>query len=238
MSYSQLLTHLTDYKDAYDVLFKMVVLPAGILGFVRYLLELSWTRKLRREELDWRRAQKAHELLTGMAANSRIQDALRMLDYNGATVRLDNGTTSAVTSTQLHEALRTVNTIFDKPSEVYIRDCFDQLLSTYAAFEHGIRRNLIAWDDVRQPTEYYTDIMARARPVYEQFARTYGMADAVAFMSRSECWNKAAAAAPVPAHTARPERAVTPVKLSQQGRDSTATRPPQVASGPTETQAT
>lgn len=213
MSFSDLLNHLSANKDAYDVILKVIAVPAGLFAFVRYLLELTWSRRLRREELDWRRSQKAHELISAMYASRRDQDAMRMLDYDGRVVEIDDDSAVPISYEMHRHALRTTNTNFTN-AEVYIRDCFDHILSSFSGFEHYIRRNLIAFEDVRYPTEYYASLMARARPIYEAYARSYGMDDAIAFMDRFDVWRRAPTVGNV--HDGAPGRVASSIIVSEQ----------------------
>ena len=119
-------------------------------------------RKQRIVEFRWQQAREAKELLDNLQSNLGAQNAMRMLDWNGGSYELPDGTQERITYKDVLSALRIENLQFS-PKEAFIRDSFDQFFDLLERTEHFLNITLISKSDVLPPIGYYIDIMSKTK---------------------------------------------------------------------------
>lgn len=154
----------------------------------------------RQEELRWRKASLAREVLKEMHSDPYCTDAMLMLDWSDrlfalrnvktyvsdATVRLEKIMTS-----EMLAALRTDNTTFNDKEE-YIRDCFDRFFGVMERIEHFISINLLELKDVTYPFNYYRRQidMHGGGGIFTNYLDVYGFNRAKDFLARLREYSK------------------------------------------------
>jgi hypothetical protein len=142
---------------------------------------LGWKKR----ELRWKKAELAREILTNFKANQLYCDALTMLDYSGREFEISKGIVEAVEWDELPNALQAWKepiTFSDK--EIYVRDCFDQLLGAFNLLEHYLRTDLLEFEDIEFPTAYYVNKMRDHWSAVGVFASHYHFKLAIDFINR------------------------------------------------------
>ncbi|HKG93042.1 MAG TPA: hypothetical protein VKA84_14155 [Gemmatimonadaceae bacterium] len=141
----------------------------------------------RGEEQRWRKAGLAREVLKELLGDPRAESAMQMLDWDGRSFSI-RGVSTPITTAEMHRALRVVDLKFDA-KEAFVRDAFDAFFSAMQSIEHYLKTDLLAFKDVTYPFSYYARLMAKNRPVFEEFLRKYEYDGARAFLERfAEQW--------------------------------------------------
>lgn len=155
------------------------------------LAELRGNRLLRAEELRWKRASLAREILDEMMSKETIKNAMLMLDWNGRVFRVTPAQTEAISWGDIRVGLRIPREgdVFSA-KEVYVRDAFDDLFDALERIEHYLRTDLILVEDVQFPLEYLVKNLRkheRGEAVIEYVAR-YEYALVPDFLDRFVAW--------------------------------------------------
>jgi hypothetical protein len=182
----------TQIKDWVQVLSWGVAIIGGLIAAFKAIAEMRENREQRVRELRWKQATAAKEFFDEILADSRVNDALQMLDWSGRDYKIDEDTVATITSEDVWYALRTTNLKFTE-KETYIRDCFDRLLYSVERIEQSISIGLFNFEDVQYPLEYYARKLrsGKKREAFEGFLRSYGYVLAKRFFYRFESWNSA-----------------------------------------------
>jgi len=168
-------------------------IAAVIVGFfsvTKIVYELRQTRRQREEELKWKKAAAAKELIDELFDSRKAKDAMKMLDWDGSSFEIANGVTEKISFDEMIRALRTEDTNFSKKEE-FIRDSFDGLFYHLGMLQHYVARELVEFEDVSHPIDYYVKLMAPNQQVYGAFLKTYGFHRTEKFMDRFEDWSRA-----------------------------------------------
>jgi len=135
-------------------------------------------RVQREEELRWRKAQLAKELLDKFLADPYASDAMLMLDWSGrkfcvkANRNQTDGVMMSVSWEEMWAALRITELNFND-KEKYIRDCFDDFFGYMQIIEHYLSIDLTDPAHVRYPFNYYIEELDRNRFMFGNFIRRY-----------------------------------------------------------------
>lgn len=173
----------------------------------------------RREELRWRQANTAREMLGQAFTNPAVRAALTLLDWDNREYEVRPGKFEPINQEQMRRALRVPGQRDESftPREAFVRDCFDQLFDTLDRLQQALRQGsvdtaAIRFEDVQPPLEYWVNSLRAHRDATEPYARAYGYTLALDFLERFPGWRQAgdAAAAP-PLPVGRPTGQRTPV---------------------------
>ena len=130
-----------------------LVAGVGVLfGVFRGLKEMRLSREARQTEQRWRRADLARQLLERLEGDEAVLAAFRMTDYDKGEIEVQGRFTA--TRPEIKAAL-TVGPLKPVSKETQIRDSFHSLFSHLEHLEHYIRINLIFFEDVQYPLEYW-----------------------------------------------------------------------------------
>lgn len=126
---------------------------AGVVfGVFRGLREMRLSREVRQTEQRWRQADLARQLLERLEEDDAVRAAYRMTDYDKGEIEVQGHFTA--TRQEIRTAL-TVGPLKPESKETQIRDSFHSLFNYLEHFEHYIRINLIFFEDVQYPLEYW-----------------------------------------------------------------------------------
>jgi hypothetical protein len=159
--------NLQNWLQAFSWVFAAVgavgAASSAIWGIRKGRKELKLNRIQREEELKWKRAQAAKDLNDKMLADPSALNARLMIDYQSGRDFMLPGASSPITIatkdvvqalTQRHSP-GTIVPALDR----FIRDAFDELLYQMGILEHYISRELIEFEDIRHPIDYYVHRM-------------------------------------------------------------------------------
>jgi hypothetical protein len=145
-------------------------------------------REQREEELRWRKASLARDMLNEMWDDSYANNAMLMLDWSNREYNIGKDQVERIARAEMWEALRTHPTNFNA-KEKYVRDCFDHFFGFMQILEHYISIGLIMFDDVKYPFGYFAGKLNWKRDVVEAFLTKYEYDKAKEFLQRFESWN-------------------------------------------------
>jgi hypothetical protein len=151
---------------------KLVALVAAVVGLFKAIYEIQESRKQRAEELRWKRANAARELLDDIHHHELSASAVHMMDWCDGEADYQivaGGARETISYSEVLEALKKNGKEARKPKEIYIRDCFDWFFYRIDRIEHYIRRGLIDFEDVKAVFRVYAQVTAKHRPVYDNF---------------------------------------------------------------------
>ena len=186
-------------KDWIQALSWLAAAVAAVVGVLKVLFEMRQNRAQREQELRWRKAQAAKALNDEMLEDRPSLAAMTMLDWDGREFEVKPGQVVAIDTTDMIYALRVREKSFSD-TEAFVRDAFDNLFYFLGLFEHSISRELVDFEDLVHPIEYYVQLMARHRPALDDYLTAYGFTRAASFLRRFESWRRVEGLA----HTAQP----------------------------------
>src|SRR5260370_15233156 len=141
---------MTTLKDWWQLLGYFVAIPVAILGFAKAIYEISAGRRQRAEELRWKQAQAAKELLDDIHRHELARQAIHMMDWvdGSAEYNIRENLNVVINYPTVLKALTLNHGQPCAEESAYIRDCFDCLFYHFDRIEHYIRRGLIQFVDV------------------------------------------------------------------------------------------
>jgi hypothetical protein len=116
-------------KDVAQVVAWVVASIGGVIAAFKAVAELNRGRADRKAEFRWKQAEMAKTVLDETWSADPVRCALSMLDWSGRTYNTGNRETKEITHEYMWNALRTTNTTFEDHDQVFVRDCFDRLLT-------------------------------------------------------------------------------------------------------------
>lgn len=169
----------------FEVAFKSVAIVGGIISAIAIVVALQAGTSQRKIELRWKQANLAMDLLDSMLSDTQAFDALRMVDWNARTYQITGDEEARIDSAAVEFSLDVQNNNDLSPSGVYVRESFDRLFYHMGRIERSVRTDLIVFDDVRGPLDYYVPILrSRYGRVLMPYMRQLGFRDAIALLDR------------------------------------------------------
>lgn len=164
VNYSEIVKNLKDWAE-------IVALPAAFLTAIKAIYEIRESRKLRAEELRWKRANAAKELLDDIHNHELEKEAVHMLDWcNGqAEYEISPGQKAIISYADVLAALEKNTAYSPNPKDAFIRDCFDWFFYRVDRIQHYINRGLIDFEDVRAVFKIYAKEISTNWKIYDAF---------------------------------------------------------------------
>lgn len=157
-------------KDWGQLLGYFVAVPVAIAGLGKAVYEIGANRKQRAEDLRWRQAQAAKDLLDDIHNHELAKHAIHMLDWADGSAEYDvNGRKVTISYPKVLEALALNNGEYCEEYQAYVRDCFDWFLYRVDRIEHYIRRGLIQFGDVEDVFLVYAREIGFHQDVFDSF---------------------------------------------------------------------
>lgn len=165
---------------------KIVALVAGLLGLFRAIYEIGEGRKLRAQELRWKRANSAKELLDDIHNHELEKNAVNMLDSWDCSEEYEiaPGQKESISYDDVLKALAKNGLESKSDTEKYIRKCFDWFFYRVDRIQHYINRGLIDFDDVKPVFHIYAREMDKHRETYDAFLESHDYDLARSFLFR------------------------------------------------------
>ncbi|HKW63917.1 MAG TPA: hypothetical protein VJN89_15305 [Candidatus Acidoferrum sp.] len=164
VSYHDIVSNLKDWAE-------IIGLPAAFFAASKAVYEIRESRKLRAEELRWKKANSAKELLDDIHNHELEKSAVRMLDWHDgqAEYEISPGQKATVSYADVLAALAKNGSELRDRKDVYIRDCFDWFFYRVDRIQHYIDRDLIDFDDVKPVFRIYAREIEKHRKIYGAF---------------------------------------------------------------------
>jgi len=177
---------MSTLKEWGQLLGYFVALPVAVAGLAKAVYEIGASRAQRAEELRWKRANAAKQLLDDIHNHELAKHAVHMLDWTkGAAIyEVSEGQKERISYDDVLRSLSKNQTENVEPKDVYIRDCFDWFFYRIDRIEHYIRRGLIEFEDVKDVFKVYAREIAKHEQVYKGFLEFHEYDSAREFFSR------------------------------------------------------
>lgn len=147
-------------------------------------------RQQRAKELRWKQADSAKQLIDEMFHEELSNFATIMLDSWGRTYPVPGAGEVRIAWDDVLEALKVESFATEDSKPDFIRDCFDMLLYYLDRFEHLIQAELITFEDIRTPVQYYVDMMAEDKAVFVPYIRFCKYTNIWQFLDRFPQWTE------------------------------------------------
>ena len=172
-------------KNGFDNLAKGVAIVGGLISAIVLIISLRQNTNQRAVELRWNQAKLAVELQDDMLINdAQSFNALRMTDWSAFDFVV-SGETVTITRQEVAQALNVANNTNLPRNGVFVRESFDRLFYRMGKIERALQSNLIRFEDVCSPMDYYVPFL---RTTYGEILDGYMQQlhdeDARAFMNR------------------------------------------------------
>ena len=175
--------------EAWSKIFGIV---AGLSAAFFALLQFNHSLTQQKEELRWKRAALARDMVNKMLEDDGW-DAMLMLDWGekGREFEIKNGLWDIVTEGDVYRALAIENRVFtDK--EVFIRDRFDRLFFLVGQLQSAATANLVKIKDVRFPLTWYAaHRMREHKELFEEYMKRFSPPEALKFFRGLKEWSGA-----------------------------------------------
>ena len=169
-------------KDKFDVASKLVAIVGGLISAIILILTLQGNTAQRDRELRWNQAKLAMELTDGMLNDLSAFNALNMTDWNRKEYTVE-GNKVVITSHDVQEALNVENDLTLSSNGVFVRESFDRLFYHMGKIERSIESNLIRFEDVCSPLDYYVPFLrSKYGDILTEYMKQLHHSDAVKFM--------------------------------------------------------
>lgn len=173
------------WKDLFQVGAWVVAIIGGLIAAFKAISEMSQSRELRAQELRWRKAQLAREILNSLRIRREFRDALLILDWSGREYKTASGQKEKIFWEDLPGALvEWKEPMGFTTRQMYIRDCFDALYDGMDHIEHYLRTGLLDFEDIKVPMEYYVTKLLERGPATLDYMTYYGFVLARSFLAR------------------------------------------------------
>ncbi len=189
-------------KDWIQLVSWGVAIVGGLIAAFVAINQSRTNTKQRESELRWKQANLGRELVDEMF-KTPAEKALLMVDYNDVGRTFDEipeGEQSVFLADIL--VALDINKINSTARSIYIRECFEELFYTFERLEYFIQNNLLTFDDVSCPTEYYVEVMVGQKDTYLAFLKYAKYRRAILFLDRFPQWKEAQ-------QLVEPERGIT-----------------------------
>lgn len=172
-------------KDRFDMASKTVAIVGGLISAIVLIVSLKANTAQRARELRWGQAKLAAELEDDMLIDDpQAFNALRMIDWTAYDFTIE-GKKVRITRDEVRKSLDVENNNNLPPNGAFIRESFDRLFYRMGKMERALKSNLINFEDVCSPMDYYVPFL---RFVYGQTLVLYmeqlHQTDAIQFMKR------------------------------------------------------
>lgn len=166
------------WKDVIQVAAWIVAVVGGVGGLTLSILQ-------RRADLQWRRTNKAQELIDDIHHHALASQATHMLDWYGSQApfeyTLKDGVRRSLSHSQVVEALELDRRDCKLDTQIFVHDCFDWFFYFVDRIEHSINRRLIDRLDVEPIFKPYAKILGRDWEMFENFLKSRQYAHAKKF---------------------------------------------------------
>jgi hypothetical protein len=167
---------------------------AGVWAVITWQREAKWRREdheadlqQRKEELRWKQAELARDLLDDIFDYSPSNDAWRMVDGEESYKDAEENKFQ-IDMVHVRRALPKPWNDERGGPDVYVRWCFDALFYYLERLESSLKLELVRMEDLTASASYYIALMATDKKLFEDYAKVIRFPGAIAFMERFPEW--------------------------------------------------
>lgn len=181
-------------RDTLELVAKLVAIIGGLLSALVLIISLRANTEQRASELRWEQARLAAELQDDMLIDDpQAFDALRMTDWTAFDFTID-GRKVRITREEVQQALDVESNDGLTSSGVFVRESFDRLFYHMGKLERALESNLIVFEDVCSPMDYYVPFLRSTHgQVLIPYMKQLHHDDALTFMQRFDAPSQCAA---------------------------------------------
>lgn len=173
-------------KDRFEILSKTVAIIGGIVSALALIWTLNESTVQKKLELRRNQSRLGMELVDAILSDTQTFDALRMVDWNRRIYQVGKNK-QVITTEDVRIALDIQNSDHLSEIDVFIREHFDELFYHMEKIERCLRVDLIQFEDIQSPLDYYLPIMYnKYRDVLDQYMQLVGHKEATALLIRFE----------------------------------------------------
>jgi hypothetical protein len=177
-------------KDWIQVISWGVAIAGGLIAAFAAIYQLRINTTQRKAELRWKQANLGRELVDEICRGGAGK-AHQMLDYyeEGRTFEAIPEDSKTITLPEILAALD-LNNVSKTKKSIFIRECFEHLFYSLHRLEHFIESDLLEFEDVNTPFEYYAEIMVKHKQVFVNYMTQAKYRRAILFLDRFQKWKE------------------------------------------------
>jgi len=172
-------------RDVVEIGVWVVAILLGLGIAVLFRRDLASSRRLRAEDLRWRRASAARDVLSRIDADRACRDAIAMLEWAGSRFEIAPANRQEIRIEDVSQALSAADR--ERPfteKDLYIRECFGALGDALELVEHDLRTGLIEFRDVDFPMSHTVALLRKNSPFVFGFFQRSGYDLALTLIER------------------------------------------------------
>jgi hypothetical protein len=164
-----------EFRDWIQLAAIVVACVGGVIAALKAVFEMRQSTEQRRDELRWKRAQAAKELITDIHRDRHASNAVLMMDWSEGRheYEVEPGRVELLAYRDVLSALGKAQSDSVSSRDRYICDAFDWFFYYVDQIEHYIDTGLIEFIDVRTVFKTYATKIRRDIQVYEAFLREH-----------------------------------------------------------------
>lgn len=172
-------------KERFDIAAKVVAIIGGLISAAVLIVSLRQSTAQRKVQLRWDQAKLAAQLEDDLLINDpQAFNALRMTDWGAYEFTIE-GAKIRITREEVQQALDVKNNDTLSPKGVFVRENFDRLFYRMGKIERAIESDLIVFNDVCSPMDYYVPFLRSThKDVLGPYMKQLSHTDALHFMER------------------------------------------------------
>jgi hypothetical protein len=182
---------LSWWKDLVSIVVLLIGIPFTIKSFQKIKHDISGNLAQRKLELKWKKSDAGKKLMDEFLDSCNTKDARDILEYpSGFLYGGKENSNYNIGEPEMLLALDTKPAEGDQKQTKFIRERFDSMLFQFGIFEHHIKRELIDFDDVYYPANYYVKKMNKNKGVFIAYIIKYEFLYTLPFLERfKDEWN-------------------------------------------------
>jgi hypothetical protein len=158
-------------KDIIEVSYWGLTILGGLIVAFLAIRQFKLNTEQRKDELRWKQANAAKEIINDIHNNKLASNAVFILDWSEGRHRLKFEDKDSVIISYIDDVIPALNKPQSKCSELDqdIIYCFDWFFYYINRIEHYIRTNLIKFEDVEDIHRLYSKKIKEHEAIYEKF---------------------------------------------------------------------
>lgn len=176
------------FKDSVEIFAWVIGIAGALIAAFIGINQLEENRQQRVEDLRWRQASTANELLDKMYSDN-AKNATLMLDSGsrGREFKITDSYKERVTMNDVNISLDINKTKLSKKDQ-YIRDCFDDFFYAVDQIKRALDMKVIKIEDVSSSLMYQAERMRDSKEIFEKYMKTYKYDKALECFNILEVW--------------------------------------------------
>ena len=142
------------------------------------------------QELRWKQAELAREMMDAIFDYVPSNDAWRMVDGEVQGYKDSLGNEYQIDMDMVRSSLPHPWNERRGGAQVYVRWCFDALFYYLEQIEHSVQLGILRFEDLEAPAAYYVALMANDKTLFQDYAAQIRFRRAVQFMERFPEWRE------------------------------------------------